>query len=87
MCIRDRSGCVCAFANGMARITDKPAQLYQIPGMMVLVPGTFGFLSMSELARGENTGATKAVEVLLVAGGLVIGVIGANAVVPPRKIL
>jgi hypothetical protein len=25
--------------------------------------------------------------VLLVAGGLVIGVIGANAVVPPRKIL
>jgi len=81
------SGCVCAFANGMARITDKPAQLYQIPGMMVLVPGTFGFLSMSELARGENTGAIKAVEVLLVAGGLVIGVIGANAVVPPRKIL
>lgn len=81
------AGCVCAFANGMARITDKPAQLYQIPGMMLLVPGTFGFLSMSELARGEISGAARAVEVLLVAGGLVIGVIGANAIVPPRKIL
>jgi len=78
---------VCAFANAMARWRDKPAQLFQIPGMMLLVPGTFGFLSMSELARGTTTGLTRAVEVLLVAGGLVIGVIGANAVVPPRKVL
>ena len=81
------SASVCAFANGMARITDKPAQLYQIPGMMLLVPGTFGFLSMHELAQGHTIGATRAALVLLVAGGLVIGVIGANAVVPPRKIL
>ena len=78
---------VCAFANGMAKLTDKPAQLFQIPGMMLLVPGTFGFLAVSALARGEIEGAARAVEVLLVAGGLVIGVIGANAVVPPRKIL
>lgn len=78
---------VCAFANGMAKMTDKPAQLFQIPGMMLLVPGTFGFLAVSALARGEIEGAARAVEVLLVAGGLVIGVIGANAVVPPRKIL
>ena len=78
---------VCVFANVMARWRDKPAQLFQIPGMMLLVPGTFGFLSMSELARGTDTGLTRAIEVLLVAGGLVIGVIGANAVVPPRKIL
>ncbi len=55
--------------------------------MMLLVPGTFGFLAVSALARGEIEGAARAVEVLLVAGGLVIGVIGANAVVPPRKIL
>lgn len=78
---------VCALANGIARWRDKPAQIFQIPGMMLLVPGTFGFLSMSELAHGGATGLTKAVEVMLVAGGLVIGVIGANAIVHPRKVL
>jgi uncharacterized membrane protein YjjP (DUF1212 family) len=82
------SACVCIFANAMARKTDRPAQLYQVPGMMLLVPGTFGFLSFADLVGGHFVdGAARGFEVLLVAGGLVIGVIGANAVVHPRKIL
>lgn len=79
---------VCLFANGAARITQRPAQLFQLPGMMLLVPGSFGFLSLEEFLRGRFVeGAEKGFAMLLIAGGLVMGVLAANVLLPARKLL
>jgi uncharacterized membrane protein YjjP (DUF1212 family) len=79
---------VCLYANALARVTGRPAQLFQLPGMMLLVPGSFGFVSFSELMRGDlSDGATRAITMVLVAGALVMGVLFASVVVRPRKLL
>lgn len=79
---------VCLYANGLARVTARPAQLFQLPGMMLLVPGSFGFISFSELMRGDLVdGAQRAVAMVRVAGALVMGVLFANALLRPRKLL
>lgn len=79
---------LCAVANLLARLTHRPAQLYHLPGMMLLVPGSLGFLGLGDFLRGTYTSGTeKLVSMLLVAGGLVMGVLVANVVVPPRKLL
>jgi uncharacterized membrane protein YjjP (DUF1212 family) len=79
---------VCLFANGLARVTDRPSQLYQLPGMMLLVPGSFGFLSLEDFLRGDFlNGAAKGFSMLLIAGALVTGILLANAVLPPKKLL
>lgn len=79
---------VCALANVLARWSDRPAQLFQTTAMTLLVPGSFGFLSFDGFLRGDTTrGLEKAVGMVLVAGGLVMGVLLANLLVRPRKLL
>jgi uncharacterized membrane protein YjjP (DUF1212 family) len=79
---------VCLFANGLARVTDRPSQLFQLPGMMLLVPGSFGFLSLEDFLRGDFlNGAAKGFSMLLIAGALVTGILLANAVLPAKKLL
>lgn len=79
---------ICLFSNLAARITQRPAQLFQLPGMTLLVPGSFGFLSLEAFLRGELAGgATKAFEMMLIAGGLVAGILMANVLMPAKKIL
>jgi uncharacterized membrane protein YjjP (DUF1212 family) len=80
--------CVCLLANGLARFTQRPAQIFQLPGMMLLVPGSFGFLGFGDFLRGDVVaGASKTFQMLLIAGALVVGVLMANVVLPPRKLL
>lgn len=77
-----------AAANAFARTTRKPAQLFLLPGLLLLVPGSFGFRSFDALLRGDYTqGASQAVDMFTLAGALVMGLLVANVVVPPRKIL
>ncbi len=79
---------VCTLANALARWTSRPAQLYHLPGMMLLVPGSLGFLSLEEMLKGTyDAGVEKGLLTLLIAGGLVMGVLSANVIVPPRKLL
>jgi len=79
---------VCLLANGLARATDRPAQLYQLPGMMLLVPGSFGFLSLEDFLRGDFlNGAAKGFSMLLIGGALVTAILLANAILPPKKLL
>jgi uncharacterized membrane protein YjjB (DUF3815 family) len=79
---------ICLFANGLARVTQRPAQLFQLPGMMLLVPGSFGFLSLEDFLRGDYlNGAAKGFEMLLIAGALVTGVLLANVLLPAKKLL
>lgn len=75
-------------SNAYARLTQRPSQLFLIPGLLLLVPGVFGLRSLDAILRGEYTqGATHAVDMLVQAGALVIGLLVANVLVPPRKIL
>lgn len=79
---------ICLFANGLARVTQRPAQLFQLPGMMLLVPGSFGFLSLEDFLRGDYlNGAAKGFEMLLIGGALVTGVLLANVLLPAKKLL
>ncbi len=79
---------VCVLANGLARATDRPAQLFQLPGMMLLVPGSFGFLSLGDFLHGQVVeGAAKGFNMSLVGAALVIGVLVSNVVLPARKLL
>ena len=79
---------VCLFANGAARATQRPAQLFQLPGMMLLVPGSVGFLSLEDFLRGDfASGQAKGFTMLLIAGGIVTGVLLANVVLPAKKLL
>jgi uncharacterized membrane protein YjjP (DUF1212 family) len=79
---------VCVLANGLARVTQRPAQLFQLPGMMLLVPGSFGFLSLGEFLEDKVIdGTQRAFTMALVGAALVIGVLVANVLVPSRKLL
>ena len=79
---------VCAVANALARATDRPAQLYHLPGMMLLVPGSLGFAGFQGFLRGDwALGAAKLSSTVLVAAGLVMGVLLANVLVSPKKLL
>jgi uncharacterized membrane protein YjjP (DUF1212 family) len=79
---------VCVYSNGLARVTDRPAQLFQLPGMMLLVPGSFGFLSLEDFLRGDFlNGAAKGFSMVLITGALVTGILLANAVLPAKKLL
>ena len=79
---------LCLFANACARWTFRPAQVFQLPGMILLVPGSFGFLSLESFLRGEFLGgAAKGFEMVLIAGALVTGLLVANVVLPAKKIL
>ena len=79
---------VCVLSNGLARATDRPAQLFQLPGMILLVPGSFGFVSLgSFLARKAEAGVQQGFTMALTGAAIVIGVLVANVVLPARKLL
>ena len=80
---------VCMLANALARRTNRPAQLFQLPGMMLLVPGSFGFLSLSEFLESKDAlmGTQRAFTMALVGAALVIGILVANVLMPSRKLL
>jgi uncharacterized membrane protein YjjB (DUF3815 family) len=79
---------VSLYANLAARVTHRPAQTFLLPGLVLLVPGSFGFLSLEAFLRGEYLGgAAKAFEMFLIAGAIVIGILVATVLLPARKIL
>jgi uncharacterized membrane protein YjjP (DUF1212 family) len=79
---------VAALANASARITQRPAQVFLLPGLVLLVPGSFGFVSLESFLRGDFLpGAAKAFEMFLTASAIVTGLLVANVAVPARKLL
>ncbi len=66
----------------------RPALVTQLPGIMMLVPGSIGFQSLSSfLAQDTITGIEAAFRMALVAAALVGGLFCANALMPPRRSL
>ncbi|WP_233166500.1 threonine/serine exporter ThrE family protein [Archangium sp. Cb G35] len=74
--------------NVLARVRNRPAVITLVPAIMLLVPGSIGFRSMeSLLARDVLAGVDTAFSMLMVAVALVAGLLFANALVQPRKVL
>lgn len=75
-------------SNALARLRNRPSVITVVPGLMLLVPGSVGFRSLSSLLeRDVVAGVDTAFSMLMVAVALVAGLLSANALVPPRKVL
>ncbi len=73
-------------ANLLRRLRDRPTALLQVPGLMLLVPGSLGFRSISALlSRDVLSGVEAAFTTILVAVSLVTGLLIANVVAAPRR--
>lgn len=74
------------FANALSRIANRPSAIWVVPGLMVLVPGSLGLGSVSQLVASDVvSGVETAFRMLLVAVGLVTGLLLSNVFVPPRR--
>jgi uncharacterized membrane protein YjjP (DUF1212 family) len=75
-------------SNIYARTKDLPAAIIRMPGLLFLVPGSLSFLSIQAVMSGHMDQATTTLgQLTLVAISLVMGLIMAGSLVPPRKAL
>lgn len=80
--------CVGAMANIFARIKDRPSSLFQFPGMILLVPGSVGYRSLSFLFDRDVVGGLgMAFNMIALATALVVGIFFGNILVKPRRSL
>jgi uncharacterized membrane protein YjjP (DUF1212 family) len=78
-------GCL---ANLYARVLQRPAQVVLVPAVLLLVPGSLGFRGMNALlARDTVSGVDTMFAMFISATALVGGLLLANAVVSPRRVL
>lgn len=74
-----------AASNLYAWLRRRPGTTVLVPGVLLLVPGSIGYRSLSELMSREVVpGIETAVEMVLVAVSLVAGLLAANVLTPPR---
>ncbi len=77
---------VSAASNAYARLANRPGALVRVPGIVLLVPGSVGFRSLTfVLERDLILGLNTAVAVLTVLVALVAGVLFGNLLVPARR--
>ncbi len=77
---------VAAAANIWARVLDRPATVTLVPALLLLVPGSVGFKSVTAmLDRQTLTAVDAAFTMAFVATSLTAGVLLANASFPPRR--
>lgn len=75
-------------SNTYARLSNRPAIVPMTPGIFMLVPGSFGFRSLTSfLERDALVGIDFAFQTGLVAISLVGGLLAANVVMPPRRVM
>lgn len=75
-------------ASAVARWSDHPAAIIEVPGTLILVPGSIGFRSITAMLENQVvSGLETAFRVLLIAMSLVAGLLVANLVMPrPRRL-
>jgi uncharacterized membrane protein YjjP (DUF1212 family) len=75
-------------ANLFARWRRRPAVVLIVPALILLVPGSIGYNSLSLLMRSDVvSGVDTAVTTMLVAVSLVAGLLLSNVLLPPRNAL
>ena len=72
-------------SNAFARLRHRPAALTLIPGLAVLVPGALGLRGVSEFLRTASGGVHLLISVVTIAAGIVVGLMIADATLPPRS--
>ncbi len=77
---------ISAVSNVYARWANRPGALVRVPGIVLLVPGSVGFRSLTfVLERDLILGLNTAVAVLTVLVALVAGVLFGNLLIPARR--
>jgi uncharacterized membrane protein YjjP (DUF1212 family) len=80
--------CVGAVSNIFARLKDRPSSLFQFPGIILLVPGSIGYRSLSFLFEKDVVGGLEtAFSMIALATALVVGIFFGNILVKPRRSL
>lgn len=80
--------CVGAMSNIFARLKNRPSSLFQFPGIILLVPGSVGYRSLSFLyERNVVGGLETAFTMISLAMALVVGVFFGNMLIKPRSSL
>ncbi len=75
-------------SNLYARLRNRPAMVPLTPGILVLVPGSLGYRSLTAFINHETlAGVDAASSMLIVAAGVVGGILSANIFLPPKRIL
>jgi uncharacterized membrane protein YjjP (DUF1212 family) len=74
-------------SNVLARLRDRPTTITLVPGLLILVPGSIGYRSLSSLLDREVVlGIETAFRMILIAMALVAGLLASNVVTPPRRL-
>jgi len=75
-------------SNLFARFTNRPEAVTEVPGILILVPGSIGFRSITALLDNKVvSGVETAFKTLLIAVSLVAGLLMANLILPkPRRL-
>jgi uncharacterized membrane protein YjjP (DUF1212 family) len=77
-----------AASNLYARVFNRPSAIPLVPAILLLVPGSVGFGSLARfMDRDVISGIDTAFNMILVAVALVTGLLVANLIVPPRRVL
>lgn len=75
-------------ANIVARRLHKPSAVMIAPGLILLVPGSIGYKSISFLMeQNVDAGVALAMSVAIIGIAIVTGLLFANALIPPQRTL
>lgn len=75
-------------SNLYARVRELPALVPLTPGMLILVPGSLGYRSLSALLERQTVdGVQYGFTTFMIAVSLVGGLLVSNVVLPPKRIL
>jgi uncharacterized membrane protein YjjP (DUF1212 family) len=79
---------VAGVSNAYGRIYNRPSSIMRLPGIILLVPGSLGYRSLTLLfSRNMTDGLDAAVSVAVVLASLVGGLLLGNTLIPPRRSL
>ncbi len=77
-----------ALSNLYAHVSGRPGALVRTPGIILLVPGSIGFLTLSQIAqRDVFLGINSAITVTAILVSLVAGLLFGDLFVSPRRVL
>lgn len=79
---------VAAFSNAYARLRRRPVALPLVPAVLLLVPGSIGYRGFESFLAADTTSAINAVfAMFVIATSITTGLLVANTVVAPRRLL
>jgi uncharacterized membrane protein YjjP (DUF1212 family) len=75
-------------SNAYARLFNRPAMVPQTPGLVILVPGSIGYNSLTAMVQSDTIrGVELAFSMSIVGVALVGGLLLANQIISPKRIL